>query len=103
MSMSLCVEGTHLDDHRPSPLDPKPLYTGHVYHHTLSPENMKHNCLFVVTGNKEKKEIAFSGTYNLNWGEKIQMCQIQDKVEAAGHNSIEGVDRNDCLLFGYWF
>lgn len=45
------------------------------------------------------KEIVSSGTYNLNWGEKVPMCQIQEKVEAAGHNSIEGVDRNDCLLF----
>lgn len=49
------------------------------------------------------KEIASSGTYNLNWGEKIQMCQIQEKVEAAGHNSIEGVERNIvcCSVIGF--
>lgn len=26
------------------------------------------------------------------------MCQIQEKVEAAGHNSIESVEKNDCCL-----
>lgn len=59
------------------------------------------------------KENASSGTYNLNWGEKIQICQIQEKVEAAGHNSIEvwkemivccsviGFDESACIQTGH--